>query len=156
MDEEFNPEELEITPQLRKRKYTDFILEGGLVKVAAWARDGDTDLNIAKKIGISRCMLHVWKQKYPEFAEALRKSRMLVDIEVENALFSRATGSTITETIVDSEGNTKTFTKQLPPDVTAQIFWLKNRKPKEWRDKRDVEIEGKLPVVIKGDEEIPD
>lgn len=140
----------------RQRKYADFLKEDGLLKVAAWARDGDTDENIAKRIGVGRRAIYEWKQKYPEFAEALRKSRMAVDIEVENALYNRATGTTITETVTDENGNTKTFTKQLPPDVTAQIFWLKNRKPTHWRDKRDVEIEGKLPVVIKGDEEIPD
>lgn len=149
-------EEVKVTKQIRERKYTDFLKEDGLLKVAAWARDGDTDENIAKRIGVGRRAIYEWKQKYPEFASALRKSRMAVDIEVENALYNRALGTTITETVTDEEGKTKTFTKQLPPDVTAQIFWLKNRKPKDWRDKRDVEIEGKLPVVLKGDDEIPE
>lgn len=140
----------------RNRKYYDFTQEGGLAKTAAWARDGDTDENIAKKIGISPSTLSNWKKSHPEFAKALRRSRMLVDIDVENALYNRAMGTTITETVTDDEGRTKTITKQLPPDVTAMIFWLKNRKPNEWKDKRDVAVEGKLPVVLKGDEEIPD
>ena len=32
---------------------------------------------------------------------------------------------------------TKEVTKQVAPDTTAQIFWLKNRKPQDWRDKQE-------------------
>ena len=46
---------------------------------------------------------------------------------------------------------TKRVKKQVAPDVTAQIFWLKNRKPAEFRDKHDVEFKGELPVVLRDD-----
>lgn len=137
-------------------KYDDFLLEDGLLKVEGWARDGDTDQTIAEKIGIAPKTLIEWKKKYPEFASVLRKSKMAVDIQVENALLKRALGYEVTEYFIDSDGKKKAVKKQVAPDVTAMIFWLKNRKPQEWRDKRDVSVEGKLPVVLSGDDEIED
>ena len=41
---------------------------------------------------------------------------------------------------------TKVITKQQAPDTTAQIFWLKNRKPDEWRDKKETEVSGNMTV----------
>lgn len=39
---------------------------------------------------------------------------------------------------------TKEITKEVPPDTTAIIFWLKNRQPQKWRDKQQVEMSGEL------------
>lgn len=97
----------------RKTKYDDFIDRKGLVLVEGWARDGLTDLQIAKNIGVAMSTFCDWKNKHPEFSEALKRSKEVADYEVENALFKKAKMG----------------------DVTAQIFWLKNRKPKQWRDK---------------------
>lgn len=97
----------------RKTKYDDFIDRKGLVLVEGWARDGLTDLQIAKNIGVAMSTFCDWKNKHPEFSEALKRSKDVADYEVENALFKKAKMG----------------------DVTAQIFWLKNRKPKQWRDK---------------------
>lgn len=97
----------------RKTKYDDFIDRKGLVLVEGWARDGLTDLQIAKNIGIQQSTFYDWKLKHAEFSEALKRSKEVADFEVENALFKKAKMG----------------------DVTAQIFWLKNRKPKQWRDK---------------------
>ena len=97
----------------RKTKYDDFIDRKGLVLVEGWARDGLTDLLIAKNIGIQQSTFYDWKLKHAEFSEALKRSKDVADYEVENALFKKAKMG----------------------DVTAQIFWLKNRKPKQWRDK---------------------
>ena len=97
----------------RKSKYGDFVDRKGLVLVRGWARDGLTDLQISKNIGVAMSTFCDWKNKHPEFSEALKRSKDVADYEVENALFKKAKMG----------------------DVTAQIFWLKNRKPKQWRDK---------------------
>ena len=136
--------------------YKKFVEDGGLIKLEGWARDGDTNEMIANKIGIARETVSRWKEQYPEFGEVLKKSKEVVDTQVESALLKRALGYTVKEYIDDADGNRRVIEKQMPPDVTAQIFWLKNRKPQNWRDKRDVEIEGKLPVVLKGDDDIAD
>ena len=105
----------------------------------AWARDGLTDEQIAHNIGIATGTLYEWKKQHIEIAEALKKGKEVADIEVENALYKRAIGYDYEETKVEVEANGKKkitkFTRHAAPDVTAQIFWLKNRKPEKWRDK---------------------
>lgn len=105
----------------------------------AWARDGLTDEQIAHNIGIATGTLYEWKKQHVEIAEALKKGKEVADIEVENALYKRAIGYDYEETKVEVEANGKKkitkFTRHVAPDVTAQIFWLKNRKPEKWRDK---------------------
>lgn len=114
-----------------------------------WARDGLTDEQIAAKMGIHVSTLYNWKNEYIEICESLKKGKEVVDMMVENALLKRALGysykETTTELFVDEKTGkeelrvTKIVTKEVVPDTTAQIFWLKNRKPEEWRDKRHVE-----------------
>ncbi len=118
--------------------------------IQGWARDGLVDEQIAKNLGIHPSTLYEWKKRYPEFAEALKKGKEVVDREVENALLKRALGYEFEEikTELEDTGATKVTktVKQVVPDVTAQIFWLKNRKPNEWRDKRDVEMSGNMGI----------
>ena len=72
--------------------------------------------------------------------EALKKGKEVVDIQVENALLKRALGYEFVEVTKELAETglivTKKVTKQQAPDTTAAIFWLKNRKPNEWRDKK--------------------
>ena len=113
-----------------------------------------SDEQIAAKMGITRSTLNEWKQKYSDISDTLKRGKEVVDIQVENALLKRALGYESVETTEElSDGQmkvTKRVTKQIPPDTTAQIFWLKNRRPDLWRDKRDVELDGesKLEIVI--------
>lgn len=117
--------------------------------IEGWARDGLTDEQIAKNIGISRSTLNEWKKKYSDISDALKKGKEVIDRQVENALLKRALGykykETTRELITDKQTGiselvvTKVVEKEVVPDTTAQIFWLKNRKPEEWRDKRQVE-----------------
>ena len=95
----------------------DFDDEQNLIRIEGWARDGLTDEQIAHNMGITSKTLYEWKNKYGDICESLKKGKEIVDFEVENALFQSAMA-----------GNT-----------TAQIFWLKNRRPNKWRDKREVE-----------------
>jgi hypothetical protein len=140
-------------------KYEKWLTEEGLKKVEAWARDGLTNEQIAHNMGITRKTLFVWQTRYPELAERLKKGKEVVDIEVENALLKRALGYEYTETMIEQSADGRKIrktVKEVVPDVTAQIFWLKNRKPKEWRDKQDVNVNGSVPVVFSGADKLED
>lgn len=82
--------------------------------------------------------------------EALKKGKEVVDIQVENALLKRALGYEFVEVTKELTDAgllvTKEVTKQQAPDTTAAIFWLKNRKPNEWRDKTQTELSGGIKV----------
>ena len=86
-----------------------------------------------------RQTLYDWKNKFPEFSEAIKKGKEIVDIQVENALLKRALGYEYMEErveISEKDGRKVIQTvKTVIPDTTAQIFWLKNRRPDRWRDK---------------------
>ena len=128
---------------MAQAKYDKWLEKDNLILLEAWARDGLTDEQISKNMGIRRSTLYDWKKKHLAISDALKKGKEVVDIEVENALYKRAVGFTIKEEeviIEEVDGRPrqrkKITRKEVPPDVTAQIFWLKNRKPEQWRDKR--------------------
>lgn len=98
---------------MAKGKFEYWRTADGLILLQGWARDGLTDEQIAHNCGIKVCTLYDWKNRFPEISDAIKKGKDVVDYEVENALLKRA-----------KQG-----------DVTAQIFWLKNRRPEKWRDK---------------------
>ena len=108
--------------EMAKGKYEEWLEPDSLLLISAWARDGLTDDQIANNMGISRSTLSEWKRKFPDISDALKKSKAVVDIEVENALYQAAI-----------DGN-----------MTAIIFWLKNRKPEKWRDRQQVEMSGEV------------
>lgn len=133
-----------------KSKYETNVLPK-LFLIEMWARDGLTDEQIAKNLGIHTATFHDYKKKHVEFSEALTKGKEVADYEVENALFKRACGFTyeekIKELVIDSETGeesykvTKVVEKTALPDTTAQIYWLKNRKPETWKDKREQKVD---------------
>lgn len=133
---------------MAKGKYHDWITKEGLIKIEGWARDGLTNKQISHNIGITEDTLYRWIDKYSELSESLKRGKEVVDREVENALLKRALGYEYVETTREGAGGqlivTKKVTKQVTPDVTAQIFWLKNRKPEEWREKKEVEHTGNI------------
>ncbi|WP_142433186.1 transposase [Enterococcus mundtii] len=132
-------------------KYTEWLTEEGLLKIEGWARDGLTDKQLAHNMNIAESTLHEWKKKYSVLSESLKRGKEVVDRQVENALLKRALGyefkETTRELTEDGMRVTKVITKQQAPDTTAQIFWLKNRKPEDWRDKKETEISGSLNVA---------
>ena len=142
---------------MAKGKYQEWLTEEGLLQLESWARDGLTDKQIAHNIGITEQTLNNWKKSYPSFFESLKRGKDVVDIQVENALLKRALGYTYKEVTREKVFNpetgqyelmaTKEVTKEVVPDTTAQIFWLKNRRPEQWRDKKDVSVEGSLNTV---------
>ena len=143
-------------PSLYETKWKD-----KLIVIQGWARDGLTNQQIAHNMGISAKTLYEWQNKYSEFGNTLKEGKEVVDRQVENALLKRALGYSVEEVtrerlyvrdaegkqILDADGMpmselviTKKVTKHIAPDTTAQIFWLKNRKPNEWRDKKEVGV----------------
>ena len=135
---------------MAKGKYEEWLEPEGLLKIEGWARDGLTNEQIAINMGITRETLRVWCNNYSVISVALKKGKEVIDRQVENALLKRALGYQYTETtkeFVPELGKmvvTKEVTKEVAGDTTAQIFWLKNRKPNDWRDKRDVEMSGEV------------
>lgn len=124
---------------MAKGKYQEWLTPEGLLKVEGWARDGLIDEQIAQNIGIRAATLYEWKKRFPEISEALKRGKEVVDRQVENALLKRALGYEYEEVKEKFEGGIlteRTVTrKEVVADTTAQIFWLKNRKPDTWRDK---------------------
>jgi hypothetical protein len=133
---------------MAKGKYEYWLSSDGLLLLEAYARNGLTDDQIAHNLGITRSTLSSWKGKFSRLSEALRKGKEVVDIQVENSLLKRALGFDYQEVKVedgvDSDGcpysKVVKTTKKVVPDTTAQIFWLKNRKPKEWNGQSKVNI----------------
>lgn len=142
---------------MAKGKYEYWITPEGLLKIEGWARDGLTDAQIAENIGIRAGTLYDWKNRFPDISETLKRGKEVVDRQVENALLKRALGYTYQETTRERALNpdtgeigltvTKVVTKQVVPDTTAQIFWLKNRKPEIWRDKREISTDDNDQVM---------
>ena len=118
---------------MAKGKYQKWLEPSSNIRLSGWARDGLTDEQKADKIGIGYSTLQTWKSKYQDIQDTLKKGKEVVDFQVENALLSSAL-----------EGNT-----------TAQIFWLKNRRPDKWRDKQkdDNDTDKRITVVLEGDSE---
>ena len=142
---------------IAKSKYeTD--VKPRLVEIEAWKRDGLTDEQIFKNLGISRDTFYKYKEKYTDFSDALKKGKEVADIEVENALFKRAIGYKYKEVIkevkeIDGKKSTyvKEVIKEMPGDVGAQIFWLKNRKSNKWKDKQDIDLQdNNVSITING------
>lgn len=98
---------------MAKGKYEKWLTPDGLTLLQGWAREGLTDEQIAHNMGINAATLYRYKNEHGEICEALKKGKDVVDFEVENALLKNA----------------------LSGNVTAQIYWLKNRKPDKYRDK---------------------
>lgn len=121
-------------------KYARWLEPEGLTLIEGWARWGLTEKQIAKNMGCSLSTLNAWKKDHPEILQSLKKGKEVSDFEVENALYKRATGYEIEETVtktVKGKEVTETVKKRIPPDTTAAIFWLKNRRPDRWRDRPD-------------------
>ena len=129
---------------MAKGKYEYWLTPEGLLKIEGWARDGLTDEQIAANIGIGYSTLQTWKSKYQDIQDSLKKGKEVVDRQVENALLKRALGYQYDEITLEDGIETKRVTKEVIPDTTAQIFWLKNRKPDQWRDKQNLELSGTL------------
>ena len=102
----------------RPSKYKTHVLPR-FDEIEDWCRNGATDKEVAERLGIAMSSFSEYKKEFSEFSEVLKKTKEYVDGQVENALLKNALG-----------GN-----------ITAQIFWLKNRRPNKWRDKVEPKVE---------------
>lgn len=123
--------------EMAKGKYPTHVLPK-LILVEAWARDGLTLDQIARNLGISKQTLNEYRKEYPDFSDALKRGREVIDVMVENALLKAAMGYEYEEDAVTQKGVAIRLNKVAHPNVTALIFWLKNRRPGQWRDKQEV------------------
>ena len=109
-----------------------------------FARQGFSDTQIAENLGIKKSAYYQYQRDHSDFAEAIKRGKKPVNLQVENALLKRALGyeyeETTKEVRKDESGNTinvvRKVEKHVPSDVAAMIIWLKNREPDRWRDKQ--------------------
>ena len=112
---------------------------------------GATDREVAQFFDVSEATIYRWQHTHPEFCEALKVGKETADNRVEKSLYRRATGYSFdAEKIMQYEGSEVRvpYVEHVPPDVTACIFWLKNRRRKEWRDKIDHQHEGEVGLTV--------
>lgn len=106
---------------------------------------GATDIEIADFFEVDVRTLYRWKGEHEAFCQALKAGKDVSDERVERSLFARANGYEHDEVdirVVNGEVVQTQIRKFYPPDTTACIFWLKNRRPAEWRDKVEQELTG--------------
>ena len=113
---------------------------------------GATDMDLAEFFNVSDRTINRWRIQFPEFCRSLKDGKAESDARVERSLYHRAIGYTFDgEEIFQFQGEIvrAKVKKHVPPDTTAMIFWLKNRKPAEWRDKQEIEVTRKKTRVIR-------
>lgn len=126
----------------------DFKDPHNLIRIEGWARDGLDDKQIAANIGYNETYFSELKGKISELSKALKNGRAPLELKVENTLYTKATGMKVKvqqaikvkDVYYDDEGRRcenerieiVELEQEIPPDTTAGIFWLKNRKPEQW------------------------
>lgn len=107
---------------------------------------GATDSDLADFFGVSDRTIYRWAAKYDEFCQSLKAGKELADDRVERSLYHKAVGYTFdSEKVFQFQGQiVRAETKEhVSPDTTAMIFWLKNRRKEQWRDRQEHELTGK-------------
>lgn len=119
---------------------------------------GADDKRIADFFEISEATLNRWKSEHPEFWESLKGGKENADAAVAASLYNRAKGYVGKKTVTATNGgiitDVQVVDEYVAPDTTAAIFWLKNRQPKQWRDKQEIDHSGRIDsaqTVISGE-----
>lgn len=135
----------------KRGKYKDWLEPEKLILLEGWARSGLSNQQIADNIGIAEKTFYEWINKHSKISESIKKGKEVADFEVENAMYKAAMGYEVEEvktTFEDTDnGQRKRIEKTkkyIAPNVTAQIFWLKNRKSDEWRDRVEQHIDANV------------
>ncbi len=106
---------------------------------------GATDADLADFFGVSEKTINNWKHDHPEFLQSIKDGKEIADSNVAKSLYERANGYEHPEVHVSNyqgEITLTELTKRYPPDTTAGIFWMKNRQPDKWRDRKQTEVSG--------------
>ena len=98
-----------------------------------------TEDQISHNIGISRTTLYNWKTKNIDILNALKKRKRSCRHRSRERFIQKSGGYDYEETTIEKGIETKRITKHMPGDTTAMIYWLKNRKPQQWRERRELE-----------------
>lgn len=116
-------------------------------EVLQMAERGATDVEIADALDVSVRTLYRWKAEHEDFRQALKVAKDVADERVERSLYQRALGFEHDAVKIfcskDGDVTQVPYREIVAPDTTACIFWLKNRKSQEWRDRVDHELAGK-------------
>lgn len=127
----------------RRSKYETHVLPH-LDRIPKWRRDGLIEDTIAKKLGVAMSTFSVYKLKYPELMESLKKGREHLIEELEDSLYRRAMGTVLKEVRTKYESGFQTekiiIEKEVPGDTGAAIFALKNLAPTKWRNVDKIEV----------------
>ncbi len=110
-----------------------------------------TDKEIAKALNISVATLTNYKRDYPQFLASLKKGKAVTDKKVVLSLFKRAMGYSHPDVHISNFQGEVTVTpiiKHYPPDPTSMIFWLKNRDPENWRDRKEITGADGDPLIV--------
>lgn len=114
---------------------------------------GATDADMAEFFGVTEQTVNNWKTSHPDFFESLKAGKMQADSEVANRLYKRALGYSHRAVKITTHAETghttiTPYIERYPPDTAAGIFWLKNRRRDQWRDKQDVEHSGEVRTGV--------
>ena len=131
----------------RKSKYHTHV-QPRLKEIKEWAEKGLTEAEMQKFLNVSHESFNNYKHDYPELVEALNNGKAFADDLVEQALYKNALGYYYTEDAVTNKGDVVEVRKYSKPNTTAQIFWLKNRRRDQWRDKHDIEHSGEVDIEV--------
>jgi len=110
---------------------------------------GATDKDIADIFDVNEDTINEWKKTKDGFSESLKRGKAQADAKIAQSLYHRALGYSHPDTdikVIQNEIVTTSIIKHYPPDTTAAIFWLKNRKPEQWRDRTEHKMEGDMNV----------
>lgn len=119
-------------------------------QVVKLCRLGATDKEIADFFNVVESTINYWKIHEPSFSESIKKGKIIADMNVANALYKKATGYQQEDVEVfqfQGEPVIVPIIKNYQPDTGAAMAWLKNRRPKDFRDKQDIEMSGELNVI---------
>lgn len=128
-----------VEPAPRKLGRPSSIDEEKVATAILLAKLGATDPEIAEATNCSVTTVRNWYRQWPEFLAAIKEGKGQADERVERTLLQRATGFYVeVDKVVD--GRVTKMQAYYPPDTAAMIFWLKNRKPQDWKDKRELDV----------------
>lgn len=133
-------------PAGRPTKYTP----ENLKMVQMLAKLGATNLEMAEALNVSLSTLKLWMVQHEEFSAAVKIGKESADDRVAESLYQRAMGYSHPEVdirVIDGAIVETPVIKHYAPDTTAAIFWLKNRRPQEWRDKQEIEHTGEVTMT---------
>lgn len=123
-----------------------------LKQIERMAAKGFTNMDFADVLGVNHSTIDNWLAEHPEFFGSIKRGRDIADAKVEKSLFQRALGykhKAVKIMTCDKQIVREEYTEQYPPDTMAGMYWLNNRKPREWRHKQTIEsVSGVRPLNI--------